>query len=61
VIFREDSSKVRNANSALNLNILRKTALQLVNEADMGKLSKRKKMRRAAMNPDSLIDLILRQ
>jgi predicted transposase YbfD/YdcC len=59
VIFREDSCKVKNHNAALNLNILRKTALQMVNEADMGKISKRKKMRRAAMNPDALLSVIL--
>jgi len=60
VIFREDSCKVQNHNAALNLNILRKTALQIVNEADLGKkISKRKKMRRAALNTNALISLVL--
>jgi predicted transposase YbfD/YdcC len=62
MIFREDSCRVRDHTAALNLNILRKTALQIVNDADLGKkIGKRKKMRRSAMNPEVLLSLILSQ
>ena len=59
VTFREDASRVRKDNSPLNLNILRKQALSLLNNADFGeRLSVRSKMSLAAMN-HSALDLIL--
>ncbi len=61
VSFREDSSRSRKDNSPLNLNILRKQALSLLNRADFGKrVSIRRKMSRAAMDNSSL-DLILKK
>ena len=49
--FGEDGSRARKDNSPLNLNILRKQALALLNRADMGKrVSLRRKMSRAAMD-----------
>ena len=59
VIFREDACRVKNHNAALNLNILSKTALQLINEADMGKISKRRKMRNLTMNHKLFLSSIL--
>jgi len=59
VIFREDERRVKNHNAALNLNILDKTALQLINDADMGKISKRRKMRNLALNHKLFISSIL--
>lgn len=51
VTFREDDSRARKDNSPLNLNILRKQALSLLNNADFGKrVSLRRKMSRAAMD-----------
>ena len=59
VAFREDASRARKDNSPLNLNILRKQALSLLNNADFGKrVSIRRKMSRAAMNHTAL-DIIL--
>jgi predicted transposase YbfD/YdcC len=59
VIFREDSDRVKKDNAPLNLNILDKFALQLVTHADMGKISRKRKRYRAALDPDSLISMIL--
>ncbi len=51
VTFREDASRARKDNSPLNLNLLRKEALRLLQQADFGKrISVRRKMSRAAMN-----------
>jgi predicted transposase YbfD/YdcC len=51
VSFREDDCRARRNNSPLNLNILRKEALRLLNQADFGKrVSVRRKMSRAAMD-----------
>ena len=61
VSFDEDASRARKDNSPLNLNILRKQALSMLNQADFGKrVSVRRKMSRAAMDNASL-DLILKK
>lgn len=55
VVFREDACRARQDNSPLNLNIIRKEALRLLKQTDMGKrVSLRRKMAKAAMNNDSL-------
>ena len=58
VIFREDDARALKDNSPLNMNILRKTALALVNQAKYGRLSKKKMMFKAALNPQVLLDII---
>jgi predicted transposase YbfD/YdcC len=58
VIFREDSSRARKDNSPLNLNVLRKTALSLLNQAKSGRTSKKKLMFKAALNPDILLNIL---
>ncbi len=59
VSFREDASRARKDNSPLNLNLLRKQALSLLNQANLGKrVSIRRKMSRAAMD-NSVLNLIL--
>ena len=58
VIFREDSARARKDNSPLNMNILRKTALNLLNQAKFGRLSKKKMMFKAALNPQVLLDIL---
>ena len=61
VTFHEDASRARKDNSPLNLNLLRKEALRLLNQADFGKrVSVRRKMSRAAMS-NSALDLIFSQ
>ena len=55
VTFQEDASRARKDNSPLNLNILRKEALRLLNQADFGKrVSVRRKMSYAAMDSSAL-------
>ena len=58
VVFREDASRARKDNSPLNMNVLRKTALTCLNEARHGRLSKRKMMFKAALNPEVLLDVL---
>ena len=56
VTFREDAARARKDNSPLNMNVLRKTALSLLKAAAAPKsrLSVRKKMMKAARDPDYL-------
>ena len=61
VIFREDAARARKDNSPLNMNVLRKTALFLANQAKTGRWSKKKMMFRAAMNPQVLLDFLFPQ
>lgn len=59
VIFDEDSSKARKDMSPLNLNVLRKTALALCKNVDLGKrVSIQKKRFRAALNPDTFLSIL---
>jgi len=58
VIFREDASRARKDNSPLNLNVLRKISLSVLKRLTAGRLSVRKKMLKAARDPDFLARLI---
>ena len=58
VVFREDASRARKDSSPLNMNVLRKTALTCLNEARYGRLSRRKMMFKAALNPEVLLDVL---
>lgn len=58
VIFREDSARMRKDNAPLNMNILRKVALDLVNQAKYGRISKKKMMFKAALNPQVLLNIL---
>jgi predicted transposase YbfD/YdcC len=59
VIFREDSDLAKKDNAPLNLNILDKFALYLVSQVDLGKISRKHKRYKAALNPDVLLSMIL--
>jgi len=59
VIFREDSDLAKKDNAPLNLNILDKTALYLVSQVDLGRLSRKHRRYKAALNPDVLLSMIL--
>jgi len=59
VVFREDGDLVKKDNAPLNLNILDKFALYLVTQVDLGKISRKRKRYRAALNPDVLLSMIL--
>ena len=58
VIFREDHARARKDLSPLNMNILRKTALALLEKAKYGRVSKKKMMFKAALNPQVLLDIL---
>lgn len=58
VIFREDASRAKKDKSPLNMNVLCKSALALLNQAKYGRLSKRKMMFKAALNPQILLDVL---
>ena len=58
VIFREDAARARKDNSPLNMNVLRKTALALVEKAKYGRVSKKKLMFKAALNPQVLLNIL---
>jgi len=49
VAFREDAARAKKDNSPLNMNVLRKTALSLLKQADLGRIGLRKKMFKAAL------------
>jgi predicted transposase YbfD/YdcC len=59
VIFREDSDLAKKDNAPLNLNILDKTALYLVSQVDLGKISRKHKRYMAALNTDVLLSMII--
>ena len=58
VIFREDAAHARKDNSPLNMNVLRKTALSLLNQARYGRISKKKMMFKAALNSTVLLSIL---
>lgn len=58
VIFGEDASRARNDNSPLNLNVLRKQVLVLLNAYKYGRWSKGKMMFKAILNPDVLPNIL---
>ncbi len=56
IIFAREYKKDK---SPLNLNILRKIALSLLAKTKRGRLSKRKMMLKALMNPEVLLEILL--
>lgn len=58
VIFREDASRARKDNSPLNLNILQKTALNLVSQVQYGRISKKRLMFKAALEPGLFLKIL---
>lgn len=58
VIFREDDARAKKDLSPLNMNVLRKTSLALVEKAKYGRISKKKMMFKAALNPQVLLDIL---
>ena len=60
VVFNEDSARARKDNSPLNMNILRKTALSILDGVKLHRTSKPKKMFKAALDPNFLERLVFR-
>jgi len=61
VVFREDSSKAKKENSPLNLNVLRKIALHILNKIKIGRLSVRKKMLKASRDSNFLSQILFQK
>lgn len=59
VIFREDAARARKDKSPLNMNVLRKTALSLLNKAKSGRTSKKSMMFKASLDPSILLSVLL--
>ena len=59
VIFREDAARARKDNSPLNMKILRKIAMALLEKAKYGCISKKKLMLKATLNSLVLLDIPL--
>ncbi len=59
VIFGEDTSCARKDNSPLNLNVLRKIALRLLKQCDLGKRVSTKKKRYLAALTVSTLELLI--
>jgi predicted transposase YbfD/YdcC len=60
VILNEDSARAKKGNSPLNMNIIRKTALSILDGVELHRTSKPKKMFMASLNPSLLERLIFR-
>ena len=58
VIFREDASRAGKDKSPLNMNVLRKIALNLVSQSQHSRISKKKLMFKAALDPDLLLKIL---
>lgn len=58
VIFREDAAWARKDSPPRNMNVLRKTALSLLNKAKQGRISKKKMMLKATLNPEVLLSIL---
>lgn len=61
VVFREDSSKAKKEKSPLNLNVLRKIALPILNKVKIGRLSVRKKMMKSARDTNFLAHVLFQK
>lgn len=59
VAFGEDACKAKKDNSPLNLNVLRKIALPLLKQIDLGRIGLKKKMFQAALNTGVLERIII--
>ena len=57
VTFKEDEARARTGNVPLNMNILRKTALQKLDQVN-DKLSKKKRRYKASLNNEYLIQIL---
>jgi predicted transposase YbfD/YdcC len=61
VVFREDDARARKDSSPLNLNVLRKIALAVLKRISVARLSVRRKMMKAARDPNFLALLLFQK
>ena len=61
VIFREDENQAKKDNSPKNLNILRKCAMRLLNDARSGRETKKLLMLKASLTPNVMLDVLFQR
>lgn len=61
VVFKEDVSLIRKDNAPLNMNVLRKTAMGLLNKSKTGKLTKKLMMLKASLDPLAMLDVLFQR
>jgi len=61
VVFKEDVSLIRKDNAPLNMNVLRKTAMGLLNKSRTGKLTKKLMMLKASLAPLAMLDVLFQR
>ena len=61
VIFREDENQAKKDNSPKNLNILRKCAMRLLNDARSGRETKTLLMLKASLTPNIMLDVLFQR
>lgn len=61
VIFKEDACLIRKDNAPLNMNVLRKTAMGLLNKSRTGKLTKKLMMLKASLDPIAMLDVLFQR
>ena len=59
LFLRKMLRELEKDNSPLNMNLLRKTALSLLNQAKYGRLSKKRMRFKASLNPEVLFAVLL--
>ena len=60
VVFREDACTIRKDNGPLNMNVLRKVAMGLLNKARTGKLTKKLMMLKASLDPSAMLEVLFK-
>lgn len=58
VTFKEDTSRIRTAHAPLNMALLKRLAISVLNQETSKKRSIRQKAKRAAMSPDYMIEVL---
>lgn len=61
VIFKEDACMIRKDNAPLNMNVMRKVAMRLLNTARTGKLTKKLMMLKASLDPLAMLDVLFQR
>ena len=59
--FREDENQAKKDNSPKNLNILRKCAMRLLNDARSGRETKKLLMLKSSLTPNVMLDVLFQR
>lgn len=58
VVFKEDACTIRKDNGPLNMNVLRKVAMSLLNKARIGRQTKKLTMLKASLDPCVMLEVL---